>query len=317
MAMKIVALAGGVGGAKLAHGLAHRLRPDEFSVIVNTADDFTHLGLAISPDLDTVLYTLADLANPDTGWGRKDESWQALEIVEQLGGPKWFQLGDRDLGLHLDRTRRLGEGEKLSSITAEYASRFGVKHNLYPMSDDPVRTFVETDAGWLPFQEYFVKHGCRPAVRGFEFRGSKQASPAPGVIETIRQASLVVFCPSNPWVSLDPILSLPQIASAVSTKPVVGVSPIVAGQALRGPAANMYQQLGIEPSAVAVAEHFRSYLTAFVIDQQDEDLGYQIRELGLEVAVLDTIMRSVSDRERLAGEIIAYANELLQLEAGR
>ncbi len=312
MALRIAALAGGVGGAKLAHGLARCLAPDEFSVIVNTADDFIHFGLAISPDLDTVLYTLAGLANPDTGWGRKEESWQVLLEVEELGGPTWFRLGDRDLALHLERTRRLGQGETLSSITAEFSHRFGVDHRIYPMSDDPIRTFVKTDAGWLPFQEYFVKRGCQPIVRGFEFRGCKQANPAPGVIETIEEAAVVVFCPSNPWVSIDPILSLPAIASAVRTKPVLGISPIIAGQALRGPAASMYAQLGIEPSALAVAEHFRSYLSEFVIDREDEQLSQKIQELGIQVAVLDTIMRSEDDRERLAGEVIAIARQMLQ-----
>lgn len=312
MALKIAALAGGVGGSKLAHGLARCLSPRELTIIVNTADDFEHFGLQISPDLDTVLYTLAGVANPQTGWGRNQETWEVLGEIEAIGGPTWFQLGDRDLALHLDRTRRLRQGEALSAITAAYARRFGVAHPVLPMSDDPVRTMVETSVGRMPFQEYFVKHACQPVVQGFEFAGSQAAQPAPGVLEAIEQAAVVIFCPSNPWVSIDPILSLPALAQAVRTKPVLGVSPIIAGKALRGPAAKMYSELGISPSALAVAEHFRPYLSHFVIDEKDAALSDDIHGLGMQVSVLDTVMRTEADRERLAGEVLQLAGTLLQ-----
>ena len=312
MALKIAALAGGVGGAKLAYGLTRVLSPRELTIIVNTADDFEHLGLQISPDLDTVLYTLAGVANPQTGWGRDQESWQVLQEMEAIGGPTWFQLGDRDLALHLDRTSRLRRGESLSEVTAAYARQFRVAHHILPMSDDPVRTMVETSEGRLPFQEYFVKHACQPVVQGFEFAGSQTAQPAPGVLEAIGQAAVVIFCPSNPWVSIDPILSLPALAQAVRTKPVLGVSPIIAGKALRGPAAKMYSELGIRPSALAVAEHFRPYLSTFVIDEVDAGLREDIHGLGMQVSVLETVMRTVADRERLAGDLLQIAGALLQ-----
>ncbi len=307
MALKVAALAGGVGGAKLAHGLARRLSPRDLTIIVNTADDFEHFGLQISPDLDTVLYTLAGMANPETGWGRDQETWEVLGEMEAIGGPTWFQLGDRDLALHLDRTRRLRQGEALSAITTVFAKRFAVAHRIIPMSDDPVRTIVETTEGRLPFQEYFVKHACRPVVHGFEFAGSEAAAPAPGVLEAIEQAAVVIFCPSNPWVSIDPILCVPGIAEAVRARPVIGISPIIAGKALRGPAAKMYSELGITPSALAVAEHFQSYLSHFVIDEEDAALSETIEELGMQVSVLDTVMRTVDDRERLAGEVLYMA----------
>jgi LPPG:FO 2-phospho-L-lactate transferase len=307
MALKVAALAGGVGGAKLADGLARSLPPENLAVIVNTADDFEHLGLSISPDLDTVTYTLAGIANPETGWGRGDESWNFLQVLETLGGPTWFQLGDRDLALHIERTRRLAQGETLSRVTADLAGRLGARQVILPMSDDRVRTYVDTDRGGLPFQEYFVLHRCQPQVRGFRFEGSREARPAPGVLEAIAAADAIIFCPSNPWVSLDPILSIRAIASAVMAKPVVGVSPIVGGKALRGPAAKMFAELGIEPSPLNVADHFKAYLKAFIIDQQDGSYQDEIQGLDLEVLVTNTVMRTVEDRTRLAGEVLAMA----------
>jgi LPPG:FO 2-phospho-L-lactate transferase len=314
MALKVAALAGGVGGAKLADGLSRSLPTGHLTVIVNTADDFEHLGLSISPDLDTVTYTLAGLASPETGWGRRDETWNFLQALEQLGGPVWFCLGDRDLALHVERTRRLALGEPLSQITADLAGRLGVDQVILPMTDDRVRTIVDTEAGELPFQEYFVLHHFEPAVCGFRFEGSERARPAPGVLEAVQAADCVVFCPSNPWVSLDPILSLPAIAEAVRAKPVIGVSPIVGGRALRGPAAKMFSEFGIEPSALSAAAHFRDYLKVFVIDHEDANLSSDIGKLGMEVFVAEAVMITPDDRTRLAQEVLVLASELVAAE---
>jgi LPPG:FO 2-phospho-L-lactate transferase len=308
--MRVVALAGGVGGAKLVDGLAGVLPPEDLTVIVNTGDDFEHLGLAICPDLDTVTYTLAGVANPETGWGRRDESWSFLKAVEALGGPTWFKLGDRDLALHVERTRRLREGEPLSAVTGRIVETMGIAVRLLPMTDRPVRTRVLTADGELGFQEYFVKLRCEPAVRGFRFEGAEAAEPAPGVIEAFREAELIVFCPSNPWVSLDPILSVPGIRAAVQGKPSIGVSPIVGGAALRGPAAKMFRELGIEPSALAVAEHYRGILGALVIDTQDARLAEPIARLEIRPFVTNTVMLDRSDRLSLARQVLQYASEL-------
>ena len=300
--MKIVALAGGVGGAKLADGLAQLLLPTDLTVIVNTGDDFEHLGLAISPDLDTVCYTLAGLANPDTGWGRADETFQALENIRRLGGPDWFRLGDRDLGTHLERTRRLNEGHSLSQVTAEFCQAWGVGWRVLPMSDQPVRTMVDTlEFGELPFQEYFVFHRCKPRVKAFRFAGIESALPAPGALEAIEAADGVVLCPSNPWVSIDPILTLPGLRAALEAKPVVAVSPIIGGQTVKGPAAKMYAELGIEPSALAVARHYGKLVSAFVLDRVDAALATQIKATTF---VTDTLMKSRQDRRRLAQDVL-------------
>ena len=247
--IKVAALAGGVGGARLADGLAQVLPAEDLTIIVNTGDDFEHLGLYICPDLDTVCYTLAGLANPATGWGRSDETWRALESLSQLGGPAWFRLGDQDLGLHLERTRRRRAGQPLSRIVQHFCQALGIRRQILPMTDDFTPTWVYTIEGEMPFQEYFVRRQCQPIVTGFHFQGADQASPAPGVLEAIHQADLVVFCPSNPWVSLDPILSIPGIRAAVAARPVAAVSPIIGGQTVKGPAGKMFAELGIPPSA--------------------------------------------------------------------
>ena len=302
--MKIVALAGGVGGAKLAHGLAQVLPAPDLTVIVNTGDDFEHLGLSISPDLDTVCYTLANLANPQTGWGRSDESWQVLNNLKIVGGPDWFKLGDRDLATHLERTRRLRAGDCLSVITQDFCRAWGVGPRVLPMSDDAVHTIVESDQGELPFQEYFVHRRCEPRVRGFRFEGIESARPAPGIPEALAAADAVVVCPSNPWVSIDPILGvLPDFK-----KPVVAVSPIIGGQTVKGPAAKMYAEMGIEPSALAVAEHYRHILTGFVLDRVDEDSS---RQAGLPCLATDTLMNSLTDRARLAQDVLHFLGTLL------
>jgi LPPG:FO 2-phospho-L-lactate transferase len=308
--MSVVALAGGVGGAKLADGLAQVLPPERLTVVVNTGDDFEHLGLHISPDLDTVCYTLAGLANRATGWGRADESWHFLETLEALGGPAWFHLGDRDLALHHERTRRLALGEPLSSVTRELSQRMGVRPTVLPMSDDRVRTRVLTDSGELPFQTYFVEQACAPVVRGFRFDGMDTARPAPGVLEALDSAQAVILCPSNPWVSLDPILAVPGIRQALAGRTVVGVSPIIRGQALKGPAAKMARELGIEPSAGAIADHFRGLLSGWVIDTQDAAEAERVQNAGARVHRTNTMMKTPADRRRLAEDVLGFAREL-------
>lgn len=301
--MKITALAGGVGGAKLAHGLAQILPPEDLTVIVNTGDDFEHLGLYICPDLDTVCYTLAGLANPETGWGRADETWNAIASVEKLGGPAWFRLGDRDLGTHLERTRRLKEGQPLSQITRDFCLAWGVKHTVLPMSDSPVRTMVDTDEGELAFQEYFVHRRCEPRVKGFRFEGAGAAEPAAGVKEAVESADALVICPSNPWVSVDPIL---KIIPSPSKKPVVAVSPIIGGQAVKGPAAKMFAELGIEPSALAVANHYRNILTGFVLDNEDAAMEHEVAALKIATLVTNTLMKQAEDRVQLANDVLHF-----------
>ena len=304
--MKIVALAGGVGGAKLAHGLAQILKPEELTIIVNTGDDFEHYGLYICPDLDTVCYTLAELANPETGWGRVDESWNAIENASKLGGLDWFKLGDRDLGTHLERTRRLKAGDPLSQITRDFCKAWGVEHTILPMSDQSVRTMVDTEEGEMAFQEYFVHQHCEPKVKGFRFDGVNVAEPAPGVREALESADAVVFCPSNPWVSIDPIL---RVVGKIN-KPVIAVSPIIGGKAVKGPAAKMYTELGIEPSALAVAKHYRTILTGFVLDTTDMESENQIKDLSVKTLVTNTLMNKITDRTRLANDVLHFIGSL-------
>ncbi len=304
--MKVVALAGGVGGAKLADGLARSLPAEDLTIVVNTADDFIHFGLKICPDLDTVCYTLAGLANPETGWGRAGESWNTLRALQSLGAPTWFQLGDQDLATHLERTRRLAEGETLSEIVRFFCQRWGIKHRVLPMSDEAIQTIVETDIGDLPFQEYFVKHRFEPAVRGFRFEGAERAQAAHGVLEAITSSEVVILCPSNPWVSIDPILAVPGIRQALLRAKVIAVSPIVGGKALKGPAAKMFEEIGIPPSAQAVALHYGSLLSGFVFDRLDADQELEIRSLSLRTLITDTIMKSPADRQRLATEMLSF-----------
>ncbi len=317
--MKVVALAGGVGGAKLADGMAQALPPESLTVIVNTGDDFEHLGLKICPDLDTVCYTLAGLANPSTGWGRAGETWNALESLETLGGPGWFRLGDRDLGTHLERTRRLRLGQGLSQITCDFCRAWGVRQSVLPMSDDPVPTLVDTNEGLLAFQDYFVRRKCEPRVRGFRFEGVESALPATGVLDSIRSADLIVICPSNPWVSIDPILALPGVRAALRAgAPVIAVSPIIGGKTVKGPAAKMYAELGILPSALAVSRHYGArssggILTGFVLDQVDRDLEPTIVSAAIQPLVAATLMTTGQDRLRLAEEILARASQFREL----
>jgi len=305
--MKIVALAGGVGGAKLAHGLAQILPPEELTVIVNTGDDFEHYGLYVSPDLDTVCYTLAGMANPETGWGLMNESWNVIENASKLGGPDWFRLGDQDLGTHLERTRRLKEGQTLTQITKDFCKAWGVEHVVLPMSDQPVRTIVETKEGDLAFQEYFVHRRCEPSVRGFRFDGLELAEPAPGAREAIQSADAVIICPSNPWVSIDPVL---QVMKRIEP-PVIAISPIISGQTVKGPAAKMFLELGIEPSALAVANHYCDLVTGFVLDTSDQKLEENIRSLNMRTLVTNTLMKSLDNRKQLASDVLDFVGKYL------
>lgn len=308
--LKVVALAGGVGGARLAGGLSRALPAGCLTVIVNIGDDFEHLGLKICPDLDTVCYTLAGLANPETGWGLKEETFWVFEALQALGGPGWFRLGDRDLATHLERTRRLGQGETLSQITGDFCKRWGVAAQVLPASDDPVPTIVLTEVGELAFQEYFVHQQCQPRVSGFRFDGAAQAQPAPGVLEAIAAADLLVICPSNPWVSVDPILAVHGVRQAVTARrndlPVVAVSPIIAGRTIKGPAAKMFAELGIQPTPAAVARHYQGLISGIVMDRQDEPLITEIQDLRIGVFVTDTIMRNDDQRLRLAQETLDF-----------
>ncbi len=306
----VVALAGGVGGAKLADGLARCLPPENLTIVVNTGDDFEHWGLKICPDLDTVCYTLAGLANPETGWGRADETFITLEAISQLGGPDWFRIGDRDLATHLERTRRLRAGQPLSQIVRDFCRAWGIGPTILPMTDDPVATMVDTvEQGELSFQEYFVHQRCEPKVRGFRFDGIEKARPAPGVLDAIRRADAVVFCPSNPWVSIDPILKTLSLSGrGVGVR--VAVSPIIAGQTVKGPAAKMFAELGIEPSALAVASHYGESISGFILDTVDAALAHEIQELGISPLVVPTLMKSAQDRQRLAQDVLHFVERL-------
>lgn len=308
----VLALSGGVGGAKLALGLADVLEPGELHVLANTGDDFRHLGLDICPDIDTLLYTLSGRANESLGWGLAGETWQTMAALEELGAETWFRLGDRDMATHLWRSAELKAGSRLSALTAVLARRLGVSSHIHPMSDDPVRTLVHTDRGELPFQHYFVRDKCEPAVTGFSFDGISAAHPNRQVMRLLQQEAFsgVVISPSNPFVSVDPILQLPGLWPALraSLAPVVVVSPIVAGLALKGPAAKMMSELGLGVSALDVARHYsRRYpglMDCFVIDQSDAILAADIRELGVDVAVTRTVMKSRIDKQELARFIL-------------
>jgi len=309
----IGALAGGVGGAKLADGLA-RLLGDKLTVIVNTGDDFEHLGLAISPDLDTVTYTLAGIANPETGWGVVGESWHALDQVAKLGGPNWFRLGDRDLALHLVRSERLRQGEKLTAITADICARLGIAARVLPMTDDPVRTLVDTAEGPLAFQDYFVARRCEVPVTGFRFAGIADAKPSSAVLSLLGDKALdgLIICPSNPFVSVDPILGLPGLRDLLARRncPLVAVSPIIGGTAVKGPAAKMMRELGLDVSAAGVARHYRGLIDGLAIDAADAGLAPTIEAMGIATLITPTLMKTAEDRTTLAQSCLDFAAKL-------
>ena len=328
---RVLALCGGVGGAKLAHGLAMALAADELSVVVNTGDDFRHLGLYVAPDLDSVMYALAGLSDPLRGWGRRDETWRFMAALRELGGEDWFQLGDADLAVHIERTWRLASGAGLSEVTAHLCERLGIGVRVLPMSDDPVRTRVHTADGWLDFQDYFVRHQCRPVVRAFRFEGAERARASAAFMAALADASLraVVICPSNPFVSIEPILALPGVREALqrAAAPIVAVTPIIAGQAVKGPAAKMLAELALPVTAAGVAQRYAGLIDAFVLDSADgpsdalidarPDLRPEMRPGAPRAPVprvrfehTATLMVTPQDRMRLAGEVLRIADEL-------
>ncbi len=311
----VLALSGGVGGAKLALGLADELPPGNLHVMVNTGDDFRHLGLHISPDIDTLLYTLSGNANTTQGWGLEGETWNAMDALQRLEGETWFRLGDRDLATHLWRTDRLAQGDSLLHVTATLARRLGIASHIHPMCGEAVRTTVHCAGRDLPFQQYFVKEQCAPAVTGFDFEGIAAARPNENVMGLLRgeAVSAIIVCPSNPYVSIDPILQVPGVWQALrnSRAPLLLVSPIVAGLALKGPAAKMMAELAVPVTALGVARHYceryPGLIDYFVIDESDATLAADIAVLGVEVAVTDTVMKSREDKQRLARFLLALA----------
>lgn len=311
MSGTVVALCGGVGGAKLAHGLALSLPPDALSVIVNTGDDFRHLGLHIAPDLDSVMYALGGLSDPVRGWGRRDETWTFMQALAGLGGESWFRLGDGDLALHVERSWRLAQGASLSEVTLHLCRELGIGPRLLPMSDDPVRTRVLTDEGWLDFQEYFVHRQCRPVVREFEFAGAASARALPDALAALRRPDLraIVICPSNPFVSIEPILAVPGVRDAIrdAAAPVIAVTPIIGGKAIKGPAAKMLLELGLDVSGAAVARRYAGLIDGFVIDDTDR-VPEPLPEMTFFRAA--TLMESTEDRMALARAVLNVADAL-------
>ncbi|MGH8327458.1 MAG: 2-phospho-L-lactate transferase, partial [Steroidobacteraceae bacterium] len=295
----VLTLTGGIGGAKLCLGLQRVLPAGALRIIVNTGDDFEHLGLAISPDVDTTLYTLAGLSNTELGWGRQDETWSFMRVLETLGGPAWFRLGDGDLALHVERTRRLAAGETLTGIVADIARRFGICSLIMPMSDDPVRTIVRTtDGGELAFQEYFVRERCAPAVAELRYAGAAEARIASTAAQALQDPALqaIVIAPSNPYLSIDPMLAVPGLRAALRARaaPVIAVTPLIGDAAVKGPTAKIMRELGLAPSPLTVFEHYRGLVDGFVLDERDAALAQGIR---VPVRVCDTLMRSLADRE--------------------
>ena len=304
---KILAITGGVGGAKLALGLSKILTPDELLFLVNTGDDFQHLGLEISPDLDSLLYALSGKNNPELGWGRANETWACISELEELGADSWFRLGDRDLALHLVRTQMLNQGATLQKVADRLSESLGIDHRIAPMSNDKISTTVNTPNGKLAFQEYFVREQCEPAVIDFDFEGIENSTPNPVVMSWLDECDGIIICPSNPYVSVDTILSVPKYRDAFQSKPVIAVSPIVGGLAIKGPAAKMMTELGVPPTPIAVAKHYGSLLSGFVLDQTDHE---QAKDIPIPSIVTQTIMLTLQDRIALAEQCVRFLEEM-------
>ena len=314
-ANSVVTLTGGIGGAKLCLGLQRVLPADALTIVVNTADDFDHLGLRICPDVDTTLYTLGGLANPELGWGRSDETWSFMRVLDTLGGETWFRLGDGDLALHVERTRRLMAGETLSTITKDVAKRFGIRSQILPMSDDAVRTIVNTPEGEIAFQDYFVRQRCVPVVTQLRFDGAQSARVSPFVRQALDDDALraIVIAPSNPYLSIDPILAIPGMQACLRAAgvPIVAVTPIIGDAAVKGPTAKIMRELGIPPSPLAVVAHYRGLVDGFVLDSKDADLAGR---LDLPVRVCNTLMLTLEDRERVADTVLDFVAALKPLQ---
>ncbi|HMD64984.1 MAG TPA: 2-phospho-L-lactate transferase [Stellaceae bacterium] len=306
--MSVLALSGGIGGAKLALGLYRILPPGALTVVANTGDDFDHLGLSISPDIDTLLYTLAGLDNPETGWGRRGETWTFMAALETLGGKTWFKLGDGDLATHVERTRRLAAGETLSWITDDFRDRLGISALVLPMSNDRVQTRLRTEEGWLDFQDYFVRRRAEPVVSEIAYAGAAEARGNPDILAALATDDLeaVVICPSNPFLSIDPILSLPGVREALRAcrAPVIAVSPIIGGKAVKGPTAKIMAELGLPIGAAEVARHYEDILDFFIADEAD---AREVERLGIPVTLSKTLMLTIEDREALAKAVLAAA----------
>lgn len=310
----MLALCGGVGGAKLALGLSSVLDPARLTIAVNTGDDFEHLGLRVCPDIDTVVYTLSGLADPVRGWGVEGDTPAFMETVARLGGETWFQLGDRDLAMHVLRTARLAGGETLSQITADLAVALRIRAAVAPMSDQPVRTWLDTDAGPLPFQTYFVRERCQPRVRAIRFEGAAAARPSPAFEEALARKDLaaIVVCPSNPYLSVDPILAVPGVreALAAARTPRIAVSPIIGGAAVKGPTAKLMTELGLIPGSCAIAEHYRGLIDGLILDVADAADATMVESRGTASLVAPTLMKSLADRKALATAALTFARAL-------
>lgn len=307
---RVVALCGGVGGAKLALGLQHVLG-ERLNVVVNMADDFTHLGLHVSPDLDTVLYTLGGLNDLQRGWGRADESWNFMEALAQVGGETWFALGDRDLALHVERTRRRSSGERLTTIAGDVAARFGISAKILPVTDDDIRTMVVTPTEELAFQRYFVERRCEPVVKQIRFDGAASAQVTAEVHAALRPdgLQLIVICPSNPYLSIDPVLAVTGLADALRAAgaPIVAVSPILGGQAVKGPTRKIMDELGIQPTTAAIASHYRGLIDGLIVDSAD---AAETKGLDVSVHLAPTLMTDTASKVQLAEQVLAFGERL-------
>lgn len=317
----VIALCGGVGGAKLAFGLTRVLAVPDLTLVVNTGDDFEHLGLAVSPDIDTVAYTLSGLADRERGWGLAGETWTFMAALRRLGGEDWFQLGDQDLAMHVERTRRLAAGETLSEVTSHLTRGLGLAHAIAPMSDQPVRTWIDTTDGPLAFQPYFVRERCAPVARAIRFEGAPDARPSPAFAAALARPDLeaILICPSNPYLSIDPILSVPGVREALrsAAAPIVAVSPIVGGQAIKGPTAKLMIELGLTPGVAAIAAHYAGLIDGLVLDDADAGEAGGIERSGIAAHVTATVMRTDADRVALAQDALAFAAALAAPRAAR
>ena len=310
---KIVALCGGIGGSKLALGLNNILDQKNLSIITNTGDDFLYLGFYICPDIDTVIYTLAGVNNKETGWGREDETWKTLDVLEELGADTWFQLGDKDLGLHLFRSKEKRNGELLTTITRRITNKFRLKTNVLPMSNHPVQTFLETEDGEMSFQDYFVKNKCKPKVKNILFK-SKKPVATDAVKRSLMDKNLdgIVFCPSNPYLSIDPILSIDRIRKLIENqkKPRIAISPIVGHDSVKGPTSKLMKEMGVEVSSLSIAKHYKGLIDGIIIDHEDEKEAQKIREMGIEVKLSKIIVETLEEKMRLAKESLEFIKEI-------